>query len=149
MAQYILSQGISELEYALSSYEPLSLKLTPFSLGHRKGMGRKVLQKDELQSLELIVNKDWIFTVKGKEFVTIHPEEDHSFKLEYQDERFSRLYRDSGGSHPDYFSDPNDSNMPQVNYSAFRCVVDDYLLEVYFPGKIRLEEDGEFWKIVR
>ena len=39
MAQYILSQGISELEHALSSYEPLSLKLTPFSLGHRKGMG--------------------------------------------------------------------------------------------------------------
>ena len=149
MAQYILSKGISELQHSLSSYDPVRLILSAFSLGHRKGMAGKVLQKDELKSLELVVNENWTFTVKGEEFVTIHPDKHHNFKLEYQDEHFRRLYRYLGGSHPDYFSDPNDLNMPQVNYSTFRCVVDDYLLEIYFQGKIPLEEDGEFWKIVK
>ncbi|MEA3430570.1 MAG: hypothetical protein U9R08_04830 [Nanoarchaeota archaeon] len=149
MAQYTLSQDISELQHALLSYLPVKINLSAFSLGHRKGMTGKVLQKDELQSLELVVNENWTFTVKGEEFVTIHPDKHHNFKLEYQDEHFRRLYRYLGGSHPDYFSDPNDLNMPQVNYSTFRCVVDDYLLEVFFHGKIPLEEDGELWKIVK
>jgi len=148
MAQYILSKGISELQHALSSYDPVRLILSSFSLGHRKNMEGKLLQKDELKSLELVVNKNWIFTVKGEEF-TINPDKYHNFKLEYQDEHFRRLYRYMGGSHPDYFSDPNDSAMPQVNYSTFRCVVDDYLLEVFFKGKIPLEKDDEFWKIVK
>jgi hypothetical protein len=149
MAQYILSRGISELQYALITYIPFRLILSAFSLGERQGMKEKSLQKNELKSLELVSNKDWIFTVKGKKFVTIHPDKNHLFKLEYQDERFRRLYRELGRSHYDYFSNPNDINMPQVNYSTFRCVVDDYLLEVFFEGKIPLEQDGELWKIAK
>jgi hypothetical protein len=149
MAQYILSQGISELQHTLVSYLPVKINLSAFSLGHRKGMAGKILQKNEIPYLELVVNENWEFTVKGEEFVTIHPDKNYNLKLEYQDENFKRLHRYLGGSHPDYFSNPNDLNMPQVKYSTFRCVIDDYLLEVYFQGKIPLEEDGKLWKIVK
>lgn len=148
MAQCILSQGISELQHALESYSLARLNLSAKGSGARKGMISKSLQGNELQSLELVVNENWAFNTKGKEIVVINPNGCHNFKLEYQGEDFRQLCHHSGG-HYDYFDDPNDLDMPQVNYSTFRNVVDGYLLEVSFQGKIPLEKDGELWKIVK
>jgi hypothetical protein len=148
MTQYILSQGILDLQYAFFSYDPARVVLSGFSLGHRREMKCKILQ-EEIKSLEFIVNDKWVFNVNKEEFVAINPDKNYKFKLEYQDENFRRLYRYLQGNVIDYFTDPNDNNIPKISYSTFRIISDDYLLEIFFNGKIPLKKEDSFWKIDR
>ena len=142
MTQYVLKKDdeAKELLYALQKYEPVRIVLSAFSLGKRKN--EKAIGKFlEGEKLEMKVEKDWKIYISGEEIVTIHLDPYQTFKIEYQNDKMTRIYP--------YFEDnPDDKNMPEPTYSVFRNVVDDYLLEIWFKGKIPLEKDGEeFWKI--
>ena len=147
MTQYLLRKDkeAKELLYALDNYSCVGILIRAFSLGNRQDM-IPININLENKHLDFIVSKNWDFYVNNKKIISITPDKNEIFKLEYQDHRNIRLVPD--------FPDPNDSRMMIPAYSTFRNVVDNYLLEVHFNGKIPLIIDKkirgvQFYKIKR
>lgn len=141
MTQYLLNPktGIHQLKYALEKYSRNRFVISGFSLGQKKSMHAISLSKKDLEHLTLDINDQWIFRWSSDQHVTITPDELNIFKIEYQNETYKRI-------HP-HCIDPNASTMPHVSYTAFRNVVDEYLVEVFFEGKISLTEDKQYFKL--
>jgi hypothetical protein len=138
-------KAFENLQYALDNYKALKFKVSPFSLGHEtkhlfKNLEGKTLtfQKNK-GGLTFFINKKEIINLPFKKY-------NHGFRLEYQDEKECRIYHN--------YNNPNDPEMPLPAQSAFRTILDDLLLEIYFKGKILLEEDEfpknqsfQYWKL--
>jgi aromatic ring-cleaving dioxygenase len=145
MTQYLLKKDpkLKELVYALNNYDAKRIVISAFSLGRRTNMN--AIGGNIGGSLELKISNNWEFYVNKKELIQINPHDDRGFKLEYQDDKYFRIFP--------YFDNPNDPKLDNlVKYSTFRDVVDDYLIEIFFKGKIPLELDKkinstDFWKI--
>lgn len=142
MGQYILhpEKDFENLEMAIKNYPLHSILISPFSLGNRK----EVLYKDlEKSILNFSVENELTLYVDNKEFFKFNLDKNHCFKIEYQDKKKMRLWI------PNYH--PDEPNLPTPIYSALRNVIDDLLLEIWFKGKIKIEPETsnfQYWKIV-
>ncbi len=125
-------QGLQDLLYCLGTYTSVRLVISGFSLSDRRGTGGKLLEQDELKHLDFRVDKTWQLYLNDTFYHEFVPDKDELIKVEYRDERYSRICPVT--------LKPNDLYLPSVSYSAFRNVVDDYLLEIFFKGKIPLQK---------
>lgn len=136
-------KDFEHLEYALDNYKPLSLHISPFSLGNKEKSFHKNLEE---KTLNFDFNeKELKFYINKEEIINLSQEKNyHGFKLEYQDSRGMRLLPQD--QHPNNL-------IKEPDISAFRGIIEDYLVEIKFKGKILLKpekdysEEHPFWKL--
>jgi len=135
------------LKRAIERYKPLTFYVRPFSLSNKK---EKIKINQKLnEGFHFTLNDGLLFA--GSTNILYLPLKDYKygFKLEYQNKNGARIF-------PHHFY-PNDPEMPKVNRSVLRNVIDDLLIEISFEGKIKLEFDDDiknfgnlitnYWKI--
>lgn len=145
MGQYMLNKkkNFENLQNAINNYETHSILISPFSLGNRTEL---IFKNLEGKLFNFSVGKELSFFIDKEKIISLHLNGPHRpFKIEYQNERFQRLWNE------DYH--PEDPNLPNPTYSTLRNVIDDLLIEIRFKGKIKLNLDEtigntDYWKII-
>ena len=142
MTKYVaIKLDFENLRYCLDNYTAeflfISLK------GSYGGMTkyRKEISKNNLDfekkasSLKMYVDDIKVFTFPLKNY-------DKGFNIEYE-------RRDKNGRSiniQDILDDPDRTDLPKVNKSIFKIVLDKYLMEIDFQGKIKLEKHSWYDK---
>ena len=148
MTQYLMKKekDFLNLRYALDNYESFGFHVSPFSLGNRT---KSIHENLENKILDFSLNNsdNLRFFIDNRELIELSLGERnyHGFKLEYQDSKGMRLLP----------QDQYPNNLiKEPDISAFRSVIDDYLVEIKFKGKILLKpeedysEDKPFWTLI-
>ena len=147
MTQYLMKKDkdFKNLRYALDNYNSLRFNLSPFSLGYKTKSFHENLEGKTLDFNVDNNSNNLKFYINKKETIGLSlGEGDYGFKLEYQDSKGMRLL-------PQVQFPNNLEKEPDL--SAFRGIIDDYLVEIEFKGKILLKpekdysEDRPFWTL--
>jgi hypothetical protein len=150
MEQYQISRekSISELRKALKLYTPTYLFIR--DCGGVREDGKYSCYGREKVGIDLN-NRKLTIKVKNKFFIIyVDGEEVYRFDKDGFLKGFSVAYnrlKNGVMFFAPYDSDPNDENLPEVEYTMFREVIDKHLSEITFKEKILLEKDGNYWKL--
>ena len=146
MTQYLMKKDkdFKNLRYALDNYKPLDFYISPKAFTDRTKSFHENLEGKTLDFSVDNNSNNLNFYVNKKEIIKLSLEEYYGFKLEYWDLKGMRLLPQ--------VQFPNDLEK-EPDISAFRGIIDDYLIEIKFKGKILLKpekdysEDRPFWTL--
>jgi hypothetical protein len=133
---------LKDLEKALTKYKLFKIKVMPRNrdFNHKvitENLENKILNFTEEEEEGLT------FYIDNKKFFNFSLEKNHhNFRIEYQNEKESRLWNENYS--------PEDPKLPKPTYSTLRKILDEFELAIYFKGKIKIEQDNkekDFWKI--
>jgi hypothetical protein len=139
MEQYELAKSkyFSDLCYCIQNYKPESILIRP--VGSASDIIKTKISEN-LQDKKLNVRKTTeglLFSINESEIFLFQQNKNwgHKFSVSYE------RYPDKNGVIPMLSTgiNPDDSSLPEVRISSFRCANLDYMLYLNFQGKIPLK----------
>lgn len=157
MEQYdlALDKVYGDILYSLENYKAKRIFIRLVGSKISKYRGKKPEIDEDLESKTLSIKQTeegLSILIDGSEVFMFEQEERLDSPGEYWGKNFSVGYErdpdEKTGVIPRLPTgiNPDDPNLPPVNTSSFRCTNKDYLLEIFFEGKIPLKFHSWFEK---